>query len=609
MTTPAPILSIVVASSNQLNSLKFTLLTLRDQPPQVPYEIIVVDCDSQDDSAQFLANQAENNHLRVIFEPGHGGRTAARNRGAREATGKYLMFLDPGVVMGPHWSVALLETLDRDPMVGAVAGKVILPDGLIDHAGLAVLEMPSETGKRLIGRSVHAGQCGDIEGSLRPLVVQGLAGEAMMVRATAFFGVDGFDEGLGRQFGRPKDMAEAEPAGLDLSLRLGSRDWQCIYRHESIMTRLRVSEAVVSGNEVSVSRMAADDFALVSANWLGKVRPDFHISADGRVSPSTTGYIRPYIIPGIAFSSQNYGGMIHPDRSAATATDVSSVVASIIVVTHNSLAEVRQCAASLLAHTDRRHELLLVNNGSSDGTAAYLSELAAAHPEIRVVELAENQGYAAGVNVGMAVAIGRHLILLAESCVVTDGWVERLIRTAEAHPRAGLIGAVSNNVVGLQRLSNVPYEVQDLDGLADFAAQLAAEHQGRADHIARLNDFCLLIKRELVARVGGLDPIFSGHCYEDQDYCLRAQLAGYECLIARDCFVHRSGPVATGAGTADVIRQWDIFKAKWHIPASTSFIGHVDISTLVKGGFKAEEHFCPLPVVTETVREALTSEV
>ena len=59
MSAQRPIFSIVVASHNQLNRLKLTLLALHDQSPFVPHEIIVVDCDSQDDTVQFLAGQAE----------------------------------------------------------------------------------------------------------------------------------------------------------------------------------------------------------------------------------------------------------------------------------------------------------------------------------------------------------------------------------------------------------------------------------------------------------------------------------------------------------------------------------------------------------------------
>ncbi|MDX2472982.1 MAG: glycosyltransferase [Candidatus Krumholzibacteria bacterium] len=614
MSAQTPVLSIVVASHNQLNSLKFTLLTLRDQPPAVTHEIIVVDCDSQDDTVQFLAGQAEKGHLRVINERAANGRTAARNHGAKIAQGRYIMFLDPGVVMGPHWSESLLATLDHDPVVGAVAGKVILPDGLIDHAGLAVLEMPTEKGARLMGRSIHAGQRADIQGSLRSLNVQGLAGEAIMVRAAAFFAVGGFDDGLGREFGRMKPTAEAEPSGLDLSLRLGERGWSRVYRHQSIMTRLRVTEAEAQQDEVAANRTAADDQTLIAANWLGKVRPDYHISSDGRVSPATTGYIRPYILPGITYPTQFFGDRVHPDNSTAPG-DVSKLKVSIVVLTYNALEFTRQCVASLLEFTDARHELIFVDNASTDGTVDYLREMTAPHDQMQFIANETNLGFAAGNNVGMAAATGRHVILLNSDVVVTEGWVERLVHTAETNPRAGLVGPVTNNISGLQKLSDVVYEEDSLVGMHKFAAAQAVEHQGRVDHTLRLTGFCLLIKRELLSRIGGLAEVFGRGNYEDNDYCLRAHLAGFECLIARDCFIHHYGSRSFAAAGVDYVaqihKQWDIFKHKWGIPAATPYNAPVDLTRLLDCGFDPAKHFEPLPDRNQRdrgVRETITAE-
>ncbi len=614
MTAPGPILSIVIATHNQLNSLKFTLLTLSDQAPTVPTEIIVVDCNSQDDSAQFLTGRADSDQLKLITDRSSQGRTAARNQGARAALGKYLMFLDPGMVVGPLWSDTLLETLERDPMVGAVSGKVILPDGLIDHAGIAVLEMPTEKGPRLAGRSIHAGQPAESEGSSRPLSVQGLAGEAMMVRASAFFAADGFDEGLGREFGRPKDMAEAEPAGLDLSLRLGERGWGRIYRHESIMTRLRVNEVEIDQDTTIVARTAADDQALISANWLDKVRPDFHISKDGRVSPSQNGYIQPYVLPQIAFPAKYFRRSVSPDCNV-TRDNAAAISASIIVLTHNALEYTRQCAASLLVHTPEHHEIIFVDNASNDGSVEYLAGLARDHDRVQVICNDENQGFAAGNNIGMVATTGRHIILLNSDVVVTEGWIERMINAAENHQRAGLIGAMTNNISGMQKLSDVTYDEESLVGMDEFAAQQAIKYQGRVDRTVRLTGFCLLIKREVIARIGGLAEIFGMGNYEDNDYCLRAHLAGFECLIARDCFIHHFGSRSFAAAGVDYVtqihKQWGIFKKKWGIPADTPYNAPVDLNRMLACGFDPAQHFQPLPDRNgrdKEVRETIAAE-
>lgn len=596
MIAPGPLLSVVISCRNQLNSLKFTLMTLKDQAPSADHEIIVVDQGSSDGSAQFLSGLADFPRLRRIADESEEGRTAARNRGARASRGRYVMFLDPGVVLGPHWADALVDTLEKDPLVGAVAGKIILQDGRIDHAGLAILKWEQARRPRLTGRSLHAGRSADFSGSLRPLAVQGLADEALLVRASAFFAVGGYDEGMGREFGRPKPLADGEPAGLDLCLRLGVRGWLCVYRPESVMTRLRAAENDPDADPRRQELTASDDEVLLTATWLDRVRADFVVPAGGGVVPQENGDIRPWVEPGIAFAYGDY----HHGRSAGSPSAAAlAPVASVIVPTCNALDYTRLCVESLLSHTDPRHELIFVDNGSTDGTPDYLQGLARDHKRVRVILNGDNLGFARACNLGLAAAHGRHLVLLNSDTVVTPDWLERLLEVAERHPRAGLLGPVTNNISGYQKLESVGYDQESLAGLDAFAAAEASAHRKGIERTLRLTGMCLLIKRELMARIGGLDEIFGLGNYEDNDYCLRAHLAGYECLIARGVFIHHFGSRSFAAAgidyAAQIRRQWSVFKAKWGIPAETPFNGNVELGALLAGGFDPERHFQPLP--------------
>ncbi len=598
MIAPGPLLSVVIVCRNQMNALKFTMITLRDQPPAQAHEVIVVDQGSTDGTAQFLSGLADNPHVRLVSDDSDEGRTAARNRGARAARGRYLMFMDPGVVVGPHWSIPLTETMERDPLVGAVAGKVILQDGRIDHAGLALLKWDTPRRTRLSARSLHAGRPADSAGSLRPLAVQGLAGEALMVRAAAFFAVGGFDECLGREFSRAKPMADGETAGLDLSLRLGARGWLCVYRPESVMTRLRTAENDPDLDPRHQELTAADDQVLLTATWLDRVRPDFIVPEDGGVLPQDGGGIRPWVEPSLAFP---YGVYHHGRNPGTPDTGAMAPVASVIVPTCNALDCTRLCVEALLSHTDPRHELVFVDNGSTDGTPDYLQGLARDHKRVRVILNGDNLGFARACNVGLAAAHGRHLVLLGSDVVVTPGWLERLLDAAESQPRAGLLGPVTNDTAVMRKLERMAYDQESLAGLDDFAAKVALANAGNVEQTLRLMGTCLLVKRELLARVGGLDEVFSLGNHEDNDYCLRAHLAGYRSLVVRDVFVHRLGNHAPAVEAAEheamLRRQWSVFKAKWGIPAGTPFSGELELGALLAGGFDPDRHFQPLPAV------------
>jgi glycosyltransferase involved in cell wall biosynthesis len=108
-------------------------------------------------------------------------------------------------------------------------------------------------------------------------------------------------------------------------------------------------------------------------------------------------------------------------------------LASIIVPCWNQLEFTRQCIAALVRHTRRPWELIVVDNGSTDGTAEYVRGVqdAAAVP-VTVIANRENRGFPAAINQGLAAARGDYLVLLNNDVVVTDAWLDQLIALATA---------------------------------------------------------------------------------------------------------------------------------------------------------------------------------
>jgi GT2 family glycosyltransferase len=209
---------------------------------------------------------------------------------------------------------------------------------------------------------------------------------------------------------------------------------------------------------------------------------------------------------------------------------------SIVIVTHNNRDVNRLCLESLFARTEWPNlEVLVVDNGSSDGTPELLSGLASRHANLRVIALAENRGFPAACNVGLARAAGAHLVLLNNDTVVTRGWLTALHRHLARNPRLGIVGPVTNAIANEAKV-DVGYS--GLGELAAWAADWVRAHDGETVPISMLAFFCAALRRETYEAVGPLDERFGLGLFEDGDYNRRARDQGWEVLCARDAFVH-----------------------------------------------------------------------
>jgi len=218
-------------------------------------------------------------------------------------------------------------------------------------------------------------------------------------------------------------------------------------------------------------------------------------------------------------------------------------VASVVVVSFDSLMFTRMCVETVLANTDGPpFELIVVDNASPDGSLDYLRELAAHDARVSLLVNEENVGFPAACNQGLAAARGDHLVLLNSDTMVPPGWLSRLCSHLESEPQA-LVGPVTNRI-GNEAEVATAYDT--FGGFLREAASRAASRRGETFAIPTLTMFCLAMGRGAWEAIGPLDESFGVGMLEDDDYSMRASRAGFRLLCAEDVFVHHFGEASFG---------------------------------------------------------------
>jgi hypothetical protein len=217
-------------------------------------------------------------------------------------------------------------------------------------------------------------------------------------------------------------------------------------------------------------------------------------------------------------------------------------LASIIVPCFNQIEFTRHCLRALVRHTRGAWELVVIDNGSTDGTGAYLAGVQdAAGVPVTVISNGRNIGFPAAINQGLQVAQGRYLVLLNNDAVVTDGWLDQLVALADMRTEQttehtenteentaeeksetedkgatiGLVGPMSNYASPPQLVDGVAY--RDLDEMQAIARRWREEHRGQWFTAGKLSGFCLLITRIAYEAIGGLDERFGLGLFDDDD--------------------------------------------------------------------------------------------
>lgn len=498
--TRAPKVSVIVPTYNRPDRLRTALESLAAQTYQ-DFEVIVIN-DAGCEVGFVIAACADRHRITTITHDRNRGLAAARNSGLRAAKGAYIAYLDDDDRYLPHHLETLVAYLDRHEC------RVAYTDAW------RVQERLSNGNYVETGRDVPY----SYEFSPVDLLVNNYFPVLCVMHARQCVDEVGFfDDSL---------FAHED---WDLWIRMATR---FPFKHLPVTT----AEFTWRGDGTSMTSGTRETYRRTTEIIYRKYAPYAERHA------------------GIREAQQRHLQKFHAESPA------KSYVCSIIIAVWNRLELTRDCLTALSQIKDKpEYEVIVVDNGSTDGTAEFLAQLGG---DVRIVSNANNEGFAKACNQGAAVAKGAYLVFLNNDTVPQQGWLGALVAEVEAHPEVGVVGSKLLYPDGTVQHAGVvrdcrhllPYHIYK-----SFADDHPAVNQRREFQI--VTAACLLIRRALFDEVGGFDEGYVNG-FEDADLCLKVRERGHQVVYQpRSIVVHLESQTAgrkihDEANAARFLNRW-----------------------------------------------------
>jgi GT2 family glycosyltransferase len=264
---PTPRATLVTPLFNKVDYTQACMTAVSENTGMDDYQVVLIDNGSTDGTGRFL--DCLEGDVDIIRNEVNLGFAVASNQGAALARSEVIVFLNNDTEPFPGWLDPLLRVLEERPEVAAVGSRLLFPDGLIQHAGVAIVEELMTTEGRVShhrfgGVHAHYRLAADDPHVLVPRDWQAVTGACMAVRRDAFEAVGGFDEGY---WNGNEDV--------DLCFAFGARGQRVAYEPSSVL----IHHESVSGPE-RFSKVPQNEDRLRD-KWLERVVPDFIVDERG----------------------------------------------------------------------------------------------------------------------------------------------------------------------------------------------------------------------------------------------------------------------------------------------------------------------------------------
>lgn len=208
---------------------------------------------------------------------------------------------------------------------------------------------------------------------------------------------------------------------------------------------------------------------------------------------------------------------------------------------------------TLYKYTDENlFDLIIVDNASSDGTVEYLKEIEEQHKNFKLICNSENLGYSKGNNIGIKMALEgdyEFIGLLNNDVLLAPDWLENTLKIFEMDKQLGMI---SPRDAGRPKFYKKKITAKNyLENYKKYLAKFKEPFKYMLEPLFS----CVIIKREVIEKIGLMDENFTPAFWEDQDYCLRASYAGYSLATSNLAFVFHNHSTTSSAISKEIYEK------------------------------------------------------
>ena len=209
---------------------------------------------------------------------------------------------------------------------------------------------------------------------------------------------------------------------------------------------------------------------------------------------------------------------------------------SVIISNWNGKRYLKECLLSLKKQTYKNFEVILVDNGSTDGSVDYIKDNFGDF--VKLIENETNLGFAEGNDIGIRNSSGKYILLLNNDTKADPLWIEELIKVAESDDKIGMCASKVLSLDNPKTIDNVGLLIYK-DGLNRGRGRLEYD-QGQYDNIEEVflpSGCAALYRKKMLNEIGEFDKDFFAYS-DDIDIGIRGRLMGWKCMYVPKAVIY-----------------------------------------------------------------------